>query len=301
MADGVAVTAGSGTTILTDDTGSGHAQVVKLAISTDGSATLIPAEATNGLDVDVTRVIPGTTATALGKAEDAAHASGDTGVMMLAVRNDTPGTLAGTTLDYVPPQVNATGSMRVIPSDGVNDADISATAGTYEGLATFLIDSAGNQLTFSTPTVITVTPTLSTTPAYTAGDSMDTDDLEFANAAVTSGGTGAILRVTFIDHDDLVDTDMLLHFFTTTIAPGTENGAYAVTDAEADTYVGTVNTTSGTWADHGASKSVTVSLSPPLAYKCAATTLFAALVAQENHSAVHTASGIVVSIQVQRD
>ena len=73
MADGVAVTAGSGTTILTDDTGSGHAQVVKLAISTDGSATLIPAEATNGLDVDVTRVIPGTTATALGKAEDAAH------------------------------------------------------------------------------------------------------------------------------------------------------------------------------------------------------------------------------------
>lgn len=48
MADGVAITAGSGTTILTDDTGAGgHAQVVKLAISTDGSGTLIPAEATN--------------------------------------------------------------------------------------------------------------------------------------------------------------------------------------------------------------------------------------------------------------
>ena len=50
MADGVAITAGSGTTILTDDTGTGgHAQVVKLAISTDGSGTLIPAEATYGL------------------------------------------------------------------------------------------------------------------------------------------------------------------------------------------------------------------------------------------------------------
>lgn len=50
MADGVAITAGSGTTILTDDTGAtGHAQVVKLAISTDGSPTLIPADATNGL------------------------------------------------------------------------------------------------------------------------------------------------------------------------------------------------------------------------------------------------------------
>lgn len=57
MADGVAITAGSGTTILTDDTGAtGHAQVVKLAISTDGSATLVPADATNGIDVDVTRV-----------------------------------------------------------------------------------------------------------------------------------------------------------------------------------------------------------------------------------------------------
>lgn len=60
MADGIAVTAGSGTTILTDDTGAGHAQIVKLAISTDASPTLIPAEATYGLDVDVTRVGAGT-------------------------------------------------------------------------------------------------------------------------------------------------------------------------------------------------------------------------------------------------
>lgn len=57
MADGVAITAGSGTTILTDDTGAGgHAQVVKLAISTDASPTLIPADAANGIDVDVTRL-----------------------------------------------------------------------------------------------------------------------------------------------------------------------------------------------------------------------------------------------------
>lgn len=57
MADGVAITAGTGTTILTDDTGAGgHAQVMKLAISADGSAVLIPADAANGLDVDVTRL-----------------------------------------------------------------------------------------------------------------------------------------------------------------------------------------------------------------------------------------------------
>jgi hypothetical protein len=57
MADGVSISAGVGTTVLTDDTGAGgHAQVVKLAISTDGSGTLIPADATNGIDVDVTRL-----------------------------------------------------------------------------------------------------------------------------------------------------------------------------------------------------------------------------------------------------
>ena len=54
MADGVAITAGSGTTIAADDCGAaGYAQFVKLAISTDGSATAIPADGTNGLAVDV--------------------------------------------------------------------------------------------------------------------------------------------------------------------------------------------------------------------------------------------------------
>lgn len=51
MADGVPITAGSGTTILTDDTGAGgHAQVIKLAISQDGVGDLITAT-TNGLSV----------------------------------------------------------------------------------------------------------------------------------------------------------------------------------------------------------------------------------------------------------
>lgn len=45
MADNVAITAGSGTNIATDDAGAGgHVQIVKLAIGTDGSATVIPAD-----------------------------------------------------------------------------------------------------------------------------------------------------------------------------------------------------------------------------------------------------------------
>jgi len=56
MADNVAITAGSGTTISTDDAGaSGQVQRVKLTYSADGDATHIPADA-NGLDADVTRI-----------------------------------------------------------------------------------------------------------------------------------------------------------------------------------------------------------------------------------------------------
>jgi len=47
MADGVQITAGSGTTVATDDAGAaGHVQIVKLAQSADGSAT--PMDSTNG-------------------------------------------------------------------------------------------------------------------------------------------------------------------------------------------------------------------------------------------------------------
>lgn len=51
-------------------------------------------------DVNVVSNIPGTGATALGKAEDTAHTTGDTGVMALGVRNDTLLDTTNTTADY---------------------------------------------------------------------------------------------------------------------------------------------------------------------------------------------------------
>ena len=103
MADGIAITAGSGTTILTDDTGAGgHAQIVKLAISTDASGTLIPADATNGIDVDVTR-LPAPLSTTGGGTEATALritlASDSTGVLSVddngsALTVDNGGTFA---------------------------------------------------------------------------------------------------------------------------------------------------------------------------------------------------------------
>lgn len=66
-------------------------------------------------NVDVASVIPGTAATNLGKAEDAAHATGDTGVMALGVRKDSPVALAADG-DYTPQQMDALGNVRVVQS-----------------------------------------------------------------------------------------------------------------------------------------------------------------------------------------
>lgn len=53
-------------------------------------------------------------AAGLGKAEDSAHVSGDTGAMALAVRRDTAAASSGTTGDYEPLQTDSTGRLRTV-------------------------------------------------------------------------------------------------------------------------------------------------------------------------------------------
>jgi len=149
MADNVAITAGSGTSIATDEiqvsgTGTlGHAQYVKLVDGTLNGTGAIGGDAANGLDVDVTRlpalvagtaaigklvansgvdigdvdvtsIIPGTGATNLGKAEDAAHTTGDVGVFMLGVRNTGHASRVDADGDYTPINVDAEGCVVVV-------------------------------------------------------------------------------------------------------------------------------------------------------------------------------------------
>jgi len=56
MADNVEITAGSGTIVKTDQVGTDHVQYVKLMDGTADGSGVIPGDATNGLDVDVTRL-----------------------------------------------------------------------------------------------------------------------------------------------------------------------------------------------------------------------------------------------------
>lgn len=78
-------------------------------------------------------VVPGTGTTNLGKAEDAAHSSGSTGVMVLAVRNDAGAALAGTTGDYIPFSTDSVGRLRVtVGNTGfLQDAAAGATAAVF--------------------------------------------------------------------------------------------------------------------------------------------------------------------------
>lgn len=62
--------------------------------------------------VAVTSQVPGTGATNLGKAEDAAHTSGHTGVFVLGVQNNAGGSMVSADGDYSPFQMDSAGRLR---------------------------------------------------------------------------------------------------------------------------------------------------------------------------------------------
>lgn len=66
-----------------------------------------------GASVNILSLIPGTAANRLGKAEDAAHASGDTGVAAFGVVETTNGGTSSTDGDYAAVTLNSLGATRV--------------------------------------------------------------------------------------------------------------------------------------------------------------------------------------------
>ncbi|MBF0262295.1 MAG: hypothetical protein HQL97_10740 [Magnetococcales bacterium] len=78
---------------------------------TNGDYTPLAVDSLGRLFIVQTSIAPGTAAGHLGKAEDAAHGSGDTGVMALCVRRDTAATSATTDGDYNPCATDASGRL----------------------------------------------------------------------------------------------------------------------------------------------------------------------------------------------
>lgn len=64
------------------------------------SAPVVIASDQSAVPISSTALVPGTGATNLGKAEDAGHSSGDTGVYVMGTRQDSPSATAGNSGDY---------------------------------------------------------------------------------------------------------------------------------------------------------------------------------------------------------
>jgi hypothetical protein len=239
MADGVDITAGSGTKILTDDTGAnGHAQVVKLGIATDGSATLIPADGTDGLLVnlgannDVT--VTGAALTALQLIDDpvavlgtATYSEATTkGMIIGAVRRDADTTLVDTTNEIAPLQVDANGRLKVEAFSG-EALPITDNSGSIT------VDAAESAPLAIRPIItrISVAAAGLDNAAYAAGETLG-DLMTVSNAARASGGSGYIVGVSAVDASDTLGA-LDVVFFDSSVTLGTDNAAYAISDADA--------------------------------------------------------------------
>jgi hypothetical protein len=130
-----------------------------------------------------TSIVPGTGATNLGKAEDAAHTSGDTGVLAMGVRQDA---------DASP--VSATGDYQAFLFDSAGNLKVNIKAGAGSG-GTALADNAAftrgtTSLTPSGAMVETAAPTL--TNGNIAALSQTTSGA--LRVSVASGGIAGVLE-----------------------------------------------------------------------------------------------------------
>lgn len=92
-------------------------------------------------------ITPGTAASSLGKAEDAAHASGDVGVMALGVRRDTP-TALGADGDYIPPTFDLLGAQHVshVHASKMATPTLSNVAGSASSVTLLSANTARRQV-----------------------------------------------------------------------------------------------------------------------------------------------------------
>ena len=202
--------------------------------------------------------------------EDAAHTSGDAGVMTLGVRNNTRGTLVDADLDYAPLQVNTSGDLRVEAfslgggaslgkaedavhasgETGVLALTVRNDALASTGLAGTTLDYQAQQsdaqgrvwVAGFKPVVVSGTLTRpADTTAYTANDELtDTGGavLAIAGCARYNGGAGYIESITVIGSvNAATDPNLDLFIFDTTSTPAADNAAFAPSDAVMQTVV----------------------------------------------------------------
>lgn len=152
-----------------------------------GNARGVNVTANNELLVGV-----GTGTTALGKAEDSAHASGDTGVMLLAVRNDTGAVLAGTDGDYVPITTDSSGAVR-IDINGTISTNNSSTATLTSG--SIFTGTADDSLIYNEIRVSVFSNVASATDGLSIQQSQDNSNWDITDVYTVAAATGSTFAV----------------------------------------------------------------------------------------------------------
>lgn len=239
MANNTTVTPGTGLTVATDDVGGTHYQVIKLAAGTEDSAVR------------------------LGSLEDAAHSSGDAGIMALAVRNDAGSVLAGTTGDYIPLTTDSSGNLRSLVTGTVALSATEVHMGQVGG----------------TTQIVQVTPTVSTTPAYTAGDIIG-GIMTFTNALRITSGTGAVLSVNVTEvGTQKAAIDLIL--FSASPAGGTytDNGAPTWDTGDYNKLLGVIHVLAADYTTYGAISVATVRNQPVGVWGNAVANIYGVMVA----------------------
>lgn len=179
--------------------GNGASGTGVLRVTVANDSTGILAAVTNVATIG-TSVTPGTGAANLGKAEDAGHSSGDTGVFVLGVRNDALTAFSNTDLDYTPIALEGTG--RVMCDVAPSAAMVRGTATTTGTSDTSLVAASGSASlkTYITSVQIAntgVTTSLITfkdgnagsTLGYTIAPSGGGSNIDFAVPLVTTANT----------------------------------------------------------------------------------------------------------------
>lgn len=208
-----------------------------------------------------------TAVSALGKAEDAAHSNGDTGIMALGVRNDADAARSGTDGDYTPLAVTAAGKLITLQ---------------HRDLVRVSVQSAG--LTTGTT-------------AYTAGDQVG-NQFTIAGAARASGGGGTIVGVQLVSAADIIGAFDVV-FFDSSVTLASDNSAFAISDADALKIVGLVQL-AGAY-DIGNNR-IAQAFNLAVPYVCSGgTSLYAGLITRAGHTFFGTTGDIQLIVYVERN
>lgn len=278
MANNIEVTAGTGTVVSTEEittlnggaTSAAHAQRTVLTLRT-GSATAVdvPGDATNGLDVDVTRLRPDGTNTL--PAMDTVARRGYVQV--------TDGTNTLPTMD------TAARRAYVQLTDGTNTAPVDNDKGVAvlprRDLQRISVQSAG--LTTATT-------------AYTSGDQVG-NIFTLTNAARNSGGCGVITGVMLISAADIIGAYDVV-FFDSTVTLAADNAAFAISDADALKLAGLVQLV-GAWDIGNNRIAQAFNLSVPYMLS-GGTSLFAALITRAGHTFFGAVGDLQLVVFVER-